>query len=446
MDERTRPLSPRVAAQQGGRRELAEGEQVGPWIVVRALARGGFGTVYEVHHARSRQPAALKLLHAHLSSSVEMLARFEREIQVIARLRHNNIVPLLDAGFSSDHRPYLCMELLAGEDLGAIIARAGALPPRIAYAIFDPLCDALAMAHQLGVVHRDIKAANIVICRAEPPAELGRVVLLDFGIAKLSDALAPELTATHQSLGTPACMAPEQIQGQRADARTDIYALGGLLFHIVTGRMPFEDPSPTMSQYLHLHARRPRASAISEVAPRVDDVIARAMAIDPAERFPDAMTMLAAVRAALHDHAVPSTPSEGEALGIMVNITAGAQLEAALLDDLENVLPTLERHLAASGFALALDLGTRAIFVARAVPEREPLSIALAAWSHLEQRPGRDPRVRIGLAVHRERATFVGEEVQTTSLLRPGTWGLPEDIEGVWVTAALEPPTGRRVR
>jgi eukaryotic-like serine/threonine-protein kinase len=450
MDERTRPLSPRVAAQQTGR-ELREGEHVGPWIVTRAIARGRFGTVYEVQHAHSREPAALKLLHAHLSTSTEMLARFDREIQVIGRLRHPNIIPLIDAGFSDDHRPYLCMELLDGEDLTRRIEREGALPAATAYAVFDPLCDALAMAHQLGIIHRDIKAANVVICRPEPGAQLGRVVLLDFGIAKLSDALAPELTATHQSLGTPACMAPEQIQGARADVRTDIYALGGLLFHMLTGRTPFQDPSATMSQYLHLHARRPRASLVVEVSPRLDDVISRAMAIDPGERFPDVTTMLAAVRVALHDGPATAEVTRGEAIAISISVVdraGGAQLDAELLDDLESVLPAIERFLSLSGFALGIDLGTRAVFVAPATPVREPLHIALAAWNHLEQRRGRDPRVQIGIAVHREQATFVGEQVQAPTLLRPCSWQLPEDLEGVWVTSAFDPnaPTGRRLR
>ena len=448
MDERTRPVSPRAVAAGGGR-ELAAGDRIGAWTVIRTLAHGGFGTVYEVRSARG-DIAALKLLHAHLVSSPEMLARFEREISVIGRLRHPNIVQLIDAGFSGDDHPYLCMELLDGEELSQMIERRGPLSALLALEVFEPLCDALATAHELGIVHRDVKASNVLVCRPEPGAELGRVVLLDFGIAKLSDALLPELTATNQSLGTPACMAPEQIQGMRVDARSDVYALGGLLFHIVTGRLPFFDPSPTMTQYLHLHARRPRASALADVPARLDDVIVQAMAIDPAERFPDAITLLAAARAALRDATVVTAVSVGEASAILVSIvdrSGGATLDASLLDDLERVVPLLERFLAERGFTLALDLGSTAILVARTGPE-SALAAALAAWEHLEQRPGRDPRVQIGLAVHRDEATIIGDHVESPSLLRPASWRVPESLEGVWVTPAIDPsaPQGRRVR
>src|SRR5204862_7759213 len=115
---------------------------------------------------------------------------------------------------------------------------------------------ALATAHELGGIHRDVRAANIVACGPYTDTSFGRIVLLDFGIAKLMDAFAPELTASHQSLGTPTTMAPEQIEGRAIDARTDVYGLGVLLFYMVTGRVPFVDESPKMTQYLHLNARR----------------------------------------------------------------------------------------------------------------------------------------------------------------------------------------------
>lgn len=429
-------------------RELTPGEIVGSWTVVRTLGRGGFGSVYEVQNARNGRRAALKLMHAHFVTSQEMLARFEREVDVLRRLDHPNIVRLIEAGFSADDRPYLCMELLVGEELSTRIQRDGCLVPADALAIFAPLCEAIAVAHEIGIVHRDIKASNVVLCDAqghEPP----RVVLLDFGIAKLSDALAPELTASRQSLGTPSCMAPEQIHGLRVDARTDVYALGGLLFHMLTGRLPFSDPSATMTQYLHLHARRPTVSALAAVSRRLDDVIVRAMAVAPAERFDGPQSLLAATSAALRDTAIVQVPI-GDVACIAILVMAsdrsqGSSLDAALLDDLESVLPAAERMLTARGFQLAVDLGTSALFVARADSLADPISQIRAVFGELESRRSKDPRVRVGMGVHRDDATFLGAEIQPCALLRPATWGMPDSLEGVWISGKIDPtsPTGR---
>jgi hypothetical protein len=441
--DRTRQLgSPHASA--SGPRELSAGERIGEWVIARPLASGGFGAVYEVAHARSGQRGALKLLHAHLATSVETLARFEREIQVVQRLQHPNIVRLVDAGFSADGRPYLCMEMLDGEELARVIDREGRLGVHHALEILEPICDALASAHDLGVVHRDIKASNIMLCSD------GRVVLLDFGIAKISDALAPELTATNQSLGTPSCMAPEQIQGQRPDPRTDVYALGGLLFHMLTGRMPFHDPSPTMTQYLHLHARRPRPSLVASGIPeRLDEVIMRAMSIQPGERFAETRSLLAAALAAARETKIVRAVSVQSTIALLVAVadgTGGTALDAALFEDLEGVLPAAERFLGEHGFQLAVDLGSSAIFVAPQDKVANPTRLALEAFERLAARRGGDPRVQVGMCLHRDDAPFIGAEIQPCALLRPATWPAPDALDGVWVTGAIEPPSGRRVR
>jgi eukaryotic-like serine/threonine-protein kinase len=420
------------------------GERVGGWIIGRRLGGGGFGDVYEAVHAATNQQAAVKVLHAHFTASPEMLARFDREIQVLTRLRHRHVVQVIDAGFDADGRPYLCMEHLLGEDLGTILKARHRLGLDETRTIIEPLCDALAFAHELGIVHRDLKASNVFVCNDDK-----RVVLLDFGIAKISDALAPELTASHQSLGTPGSMAPEQVHGTHVDARTDVYAIGGLLFHMLTGRLAFHDPSDTMTQYLHLHARRPRASSLAPVPPAIDDVIVRAMAIEPGHRFPDATTLLAEVRSALRESPQSAAPATFEHAAIFVTISdlsCGNALDEALLADLEAVLPTAERALAESGFALALDLGSSALFIAALRDDASAaVQAALATWDKLEQRAARDPRVRVGLCVHRGLATVAGTRVEPCALLRPDTWGMPDPIEGVWVTNAIE-PQARRLR
>src|SRR5205823_2623701 len=147
------------------------------------------------------------------------------------------------------------------------------------------------------------------------------------------------------------------------DARTDVYALGTLAFFLLAGHMPFEDASLTMTQYLHLHARRPRVSIAAPVPPRIDDVVARAMAIEPAERFSDPLSLLAALRSALRDSAPIATVEIADAAAILVTVRdAGGNLDEALLTDLEAVLPAAERALTAAGFALVLDLGSSAVF------------------------------------------------------------------------------------
>jgi eukaryotic-like serine/threonine-protein kinase len=439
----TRRLGPSAETNVGARVQHVPGERIGDWIVGERLGGGGFGDVYAAHHYATRQPAALKVLHAHFVASTEVLARFERETNVLTRLQHPSIVSVIDAGFDDSGRPYLCMELLVGQDLSSVIAAAGRLAPEIARPHFESLCDAIAVAHDLGIVHRDIKASNVFVRSAD-----GRAVLLDFGIAKISDALEPELTASHQSLGTPGCMAPEQIHGGRIDARTDVYALGGLLFHMLTGRLVFHDPSETMTQYLHLHARRPRASSLAPVPTTVDDVIIRAMAIEPADRYPNVRALATGLRQALRGSLASTTSATVEHTALLVAIadrTGGTALDERLIADLESVLPAAERLLSVEGYSLALDLGSTAVFIAPSRDVSDAVRVALSTWDLLEQRAGRDSRVQIGICVHRGPAMIVGNRVEPCELLRPETWDMPDLLEGVWVTSAIE-PTPRRLR
>jgi hypothetical protein len=175
------------------------------------------------------------------------------------------------------------------------------------------------------------------------------------------------------------------------------------------------------------------------VPPRVDDVVARAMAIQPAERFADPLSLLAAFRAALRDSAPIAAVELAEVAAILV-VAHGAGgntvIDEALLTDLEAVLPAAERALAAAGFALALDLGSSAVFAHHGCDAQRAIATALAVWDQLAARPHRDPRVRIGICVHRAAATLHGAEIRSGTLLKPATWGIPDDLDGVWATAA----------
>ncbi len=418
--------------------------RVGPWRVVQVLATGGFGVVYEVEHVDTHERAALKVLHAEHVTSSELVARFLREAKILRTLAHPSIVRLVDAGVDAAWRPYLCMELLAGIDLESHLARVERLGMTDALACFAPVCEALAAAHAHGIVHRDVKAANVMLCA-------GRVVLVDFGIARIADDAATPLTATHSAIGTPSCMAPEQIEGRRPDRRTDVYALGALLFHLLTGRPPFADPSPTMTQYLHQHARRPRASLVARVPSSFDDVITRAMAIDPERRYPDSLALLAAARQAAHEGAAPDAVAVVETVALLVSVTELAAIaahEAAVFADLESVLPRAERFLGSQGVALAIDLGQTGLFAAPRAQVAEPVALAHALYAHLAARPDGDPRIAIRVCVHHGPATYAGAAIQPGSLLRPRDWRLPDGpavADGVWETSDEGGPA-RRLR
>jgi eukaryotic-like serine/threonine-protein kinase len=386
------------------------GAQVGDWRIDRFLAAGGFGIVYDATHATSGLHGALKVLHGHLIDSPSLAARMLREAEVIARLRHPSIVELLDAGIADDGRPFLVMERLEGVDLASSLNAQGRRAPHAGLAMLEPVCSALALAHEHGVIHRDIKASNVFVC-GDASGTPERIVLLDFGIAKVFGAT--DLTMSRQALGTPACMAPEQIRGGEIDARTDVYGLGVLTYHLLTGRMPFDDSSLTMSQYLHLHARRPRVSAAAPVPARVDDVIARAMAVDPADRFPGPLAFFAALRAAIVDGAARG-PVGVDAFAILVSAR----------DQAGEVLPLAERVLASRGFRIGLDLGDAALFVGRATPAAA-LDAAVAVYEELAPHPD------VAIAVHRGEATLAGDELVGGELADPGRWPVPIELRGV---------------
>ncbi|MBS2022739.1 MAG: serine/threonine protein kinase, partial [Deltaproteobacteria bacterium] len=204
--------------------EFEPGHALGDYVLEELLAVGGCGTVYSARHRLLGRPAAIKVLHRELSTSPEMFERFVREARVVNQIRHPNIVDVYGFGEVDTGRPFLVMELLSGVGLQTMLERRHRLAPAEALLYLEPICAALRAAHEAGVVHRDLKANNVmVLAEGDSP----RVKLLDFGIAKLvrpspGDA---QLTAVGQRLGTPTAMAPEQIRGGTIDARTDIYAL-----------------------------------------------------------------------------------------------------------------------------------------------------------------------------------------------------------------------------
>jgi serine/threonine-protein kinase len=211
------------------------------YVIVRHIKTGGMGAVYEVEHTGLGKKLAAKLLLPDLSRRPELLERFRREARAASATGHENIVEVTDLGATKGGVPFLVMELLQGRTLGAEL-KNGRLPPERAVHITRQMLSALKAAHNRGIVHRDLKPENIfLIQRASDP---DFVKVLDFGIAKLlTEEVGEELTRAGQVVGTPTYMAPEQARGAEIDARADLYAVGAILYRMVTGNRPFTAPS-----------------------------------------------------------------------------------------------------------------------------------------------------------------------------------------------------------
>jgi serine/threonine-protein kinase len=267
------------------------GVSVGNYTLVKLLGEGGMGSVYRAVQPEIGAEVAIKVLHATPQSHAGAVQRFMLEAQAVNRVRHRGLIRILDTGFLADRRPYLVMEFLDGISLADAVGR---MPPQLAcFAACEALV-ALDAVHEHGVVHRDLKPANLFLARD------GRVVVLDFGIAKLVD---PDgLAQTHSTglIGTPEYMAPEQIRSQPLDRRTDVYAMGIVLYETITGHRPFAAAATfdMLVQHLERPPTAPR-ERVPELAPAIDAAIVRALAKDPAARFQSAAELAATLRAAI---------------------------------------------------------------------------------------------------------------------------------------------------
>ncbi|HRI10626.1 MAG TPA: serine/threonine-protein kinase, partial [Nannocystaceae bacterium] len=232
MSEATPPIGPGTLL--GGR-----------YLLQRWIGAGGMGRVYTARHIALDRTFAVKILHSAFALDRIWLERFRREARATSSIGHENIIDITDIGLADDGSPFYVMEHLAGEPLDDTLRRDGPMPWERVQRIAAQLCDALAAAHHVGVIHRDIKLANIFHSpRARAP---DFVKLLDFGIAKtLPRATAPAtaLTMTGEVFGTPGHMAPEQFCGGDIDARTDVYALAIVLYQLLSGHLPFPGPTP----------------------------------------------------------------------------------------------------------------------------------------------------------------------------------------------------------
>jgi serine/threonine-protein kinase len=293
--------------------------ELAKYEVVEEIGHGGMATVYRARDRRLGREVAVKIIHPHLRDSREVVSRFNTEARAVAKLRHPNIVEVFDVSEEGEHEQYLVAELLRGTTLRKLLQQHGAMPPEVAAAFALDLLAAIAHANDSGVVHRDIKPENVLIeyrpTRGEavetPPVGGDRVIvkLTDFGIAKLLDAQG--VTSTGQVLGSPAHMAPEQIEGGDVDARADVFGMGVLLYECMVGHLPFEGNNPAQVLRRVLDGTYPSAQNERPiVGARWSALLDRALAHAPADRFADAGAMREAVQAELTRLGVTSPAAE----------------------------------------------------------------------------------------------------------------------------------------
>ncbi|MFH0919490.1 MAG: serine/threonine-protein kinase [Fibrobacterota bacterium] len=280
------------------------GKKIGHYTIERELFAGGMGTVYLARHDELKRTVALKVLRPELSVNPSFVERFEREARIIAKLEHLNILQVYDFG-RVDTTCYLVMEWVDGVNLEGLLQKNGPLPWEIACVIFHHVGMALAAAHKQGIVHRDVKPANILI---KPN---GTVKLADFGIAQ--DAEGRNITRADEMIGTPSAITPEQIEGKPVTPRSDLFAVGVSLYHAVTGHPPFEGPS-IAALFDRILKGEPAAFSDVDAAtvPEFEEIVFTCLARDPANRYADAEALDAALRRCLHKYRAINDPSEIE--------------------------------------------------------------------------------------------------------------------------------------
>ncbi len=260
---------------------LGPGDLLDRFSIVEAIGHGAFSDVYLAQEPEGRR-VVIKVPHDALMGDVGAFDRFRREMEIVGRLDHPGIQRSLDMG-EDRTRPYLVLEYVEGVTLREVERQAGRLPTPQAVDIATQLASAMAHAHAQGISHRDLKPENVLVTPD------GRVVVTDFGIALMAGARRLTWRWLTSSLGTPDYMAPEQVEGKRGDARTDVYALGVILFEMLTGRVPWEGDNPLSVMAQHVNAPLPSLLAIDPNIPApLEAIVTKSLRKNPDQRYADA--------------------------------------------------------------------------------------------------------------------------------------------------------------
>jgi Protein kinase domain len=330
--------------------ELSDGDQFAGYRIERRLGRGGMGILYLALEPGLERRVALKLIAPEAAADEVFARRFAEESRIAASIEHPNVVPIYAAG-EERGVPWIAMRYVAGSDLGRRIAREGRLSPAQAVALVAQVGNGLDAIHAAGLIHRDVKPANVLLS-GDPGSE--HAYITDFGVAR-NIATESGLTQTGRFVGTLDYVAPEQISGKSIDARVDVYALGCLLFKLLTGEVPFPREGEAARLYAHLNDPPPAPSLYATAVPMaLDDVVVRAMSKSPDDRYPSAGDLGRAAEAALSGTAV-AVPERTVATG------AAATRETKKLPGEPAGSPRNRRPLLIGGF---LALVAAAVFVA----------------------------------------------------------------------------------
>ncbi|BBY09086.1 protein kinase domain-containing protein [Mycobacterium noviomagense] len=269
----------------------------GRYRVQAKIASGGTSTVYRGLDERLDRPVAVKVMDSRYAGDEQFLTRFRMEARTVARLKHPGLVAVYDQGLDARH-PFLVMELIEGGTLRELLIERGPMPPHAVVAVLRPVLGGLGAAHRAGLVHRDIKPENVLI------SDEGDVKIADFGLVRA--VAAAGITSASVILGTAAYLSPEQVRDGKATPASDVYAVGILTYELLTGRTPFSGDSPLAVAYQRLDTDVPPPSAAIEGVPaQFDELVARATARDPADRYADACELSTELDAIAEDLGLP---------------------------------------------------------------------------------------------------------------------------------------------
>ncbi len=283
----------------------------GRYRIDAPIARGGMSMVFRGVDTRLDRPVAIKVMDPKFAGDPQFLSRFEFEARAVAKLKHPSLVAVYDQGIDGDH-PFLIMELVEGGTLRELLRERGPMPPHAAYAVAEPVLQAVGVAHAAGLIHRDIKPENVLI------SDAGEVKIADFGLVRA--AAGSTMTSSSVILGTAQYLSPEQVTDGDADARSDVYSFGILIFEMLTGRTPFTGDTSLSIAYQRVDKDVPSPSRfIAGVPPEIDELVAHATAREPAHRFADATDMAhelrqLAARLRLPPYRVPAPKESAEHL------------------------------------------------------------------------------------------------------------------------------------
>jgi serine/threonine-protein kinase len=328
--------------------ELSPGDVLAGYSVEHEVGRGGMGVVYRARHLHLKRTAALKVLTPGLAKDANFRERFIRESRLAASLDHPNVVPVYDAG-EAEELLYIAMRFVAGADLAELL-ESGPLPPTRALDLLTQVGSALDCAHEAGLVHRDVKPANVLVAKE-------RAFLTDFGLSKLVSSDS-SLTAAGKMVGTLDYVSPEQIRGEDVDGRSDVYALGCVLFHSLAGAAPYSKHSEAEVLYAHLEHRPPRVDELRlDLPEQLGDVLARSLEKEPEDRFQTCGELMDAAREAVglgrvSDSAGPQpsqepllvVAEEGADGSLVAGALAGGRMKVTLARDSADALDRLERE------------------------------------------------------------------------------------------------------